>query len=100
MNQQLQNLKNQIQTIDYICSGSVRSEFRQCGKPKCACMKSEKDRHGPYFIWTRKVNGKTVTKTLTKKQAEICRKYIVNMRKLIQAVKSWKALSVEEVLKG
>ena len=99
MNQQLQTIQHHIKSIDFICSGTIRSEYRQCGKPKCSCMKSEKDRHGPYYIWTRKADGKTITKTLTMKQAELCKKYIGNMRKLVEVVKQWKAVSVKEVLK-
>jgi len=38
--------------------------------------------HGPYYQWTAKVEGRTVTKRLTDKEASIYKKWIDNDRKL------------------
>jgi hypothetical protein len=32
----------------------------KCGHPGCACHRDPSRRHGPYFEWTYKANGKTV----------------------------------------
>ena len=39
-----------------------------CGKPNCACHGDPPRLHGPYAYWTRKVDGKTVTRILTEEQ--------------------------------
>ena len=38
--------------------------------------------HGPYYEWTRKVKGKTVSVRVTKEQARLLREWIANARRL------------------
>lgn len=92
-------LKGKIARLDYICSGSVMLLYRKCGKPTCGCKDSKKAEHGPYHIWTRKVMGKTVTRTLSEEQAKRCRQYIDNLKNLeviLEAIKSLSAQIVEQ----
>lgn len=65
-----------------LLTGSVIKNFMKCGKENCACQTDSKALHGPYIYWTRKVNGKTVGKKVSEKQAKLIRKYIENSRKL------------------
>lgn len=37
----------------------------KCGQPGCACHADPAKRHGPYWEWTYKLNGKTVHVQLT-----------------------------------
>ena len=90
-------LKKKIDTIGFICTGSVMSVYHTCGNSKCACAHDESARHGPYNRWTRKVKGKTVTRTLTDKQTEICRECINNYRNLERIIKEMKELSVQYI---
>ena len=39
--------------------GSLRSRFRKCGKPTCHCAREGDPGHGPQWVLTRPVNGKT-----------------------------------------
>ena len=48
-------------------------------------------------MWTRKVQGKTVTKYLSDKQAELCKKYIQNANKFEAIVEKMRNLSVEMI---
>jgi len=65
-----------------LLTGSVIERSMKCGKKSCDCQTDEKALHGPYIYWTRKVNGKTVGKMVSEKQAESIRKYIENTRNL------------------
>jgi Family of unknown function (DUF6788) len=38
--------------------------------------------HGPYYQWTAKLNGKTVTRRLTDREAELYKAWIANDRQL------------------
>ena len=60
-------------------------------------MKNREYWHGPYYIWTRKENGKTVTKTLTQKQAKYVKKAFFNMKKINQYLEKWKAASLKNL---
>jgi hypothetical protein len=44
--------------------GSISVNYRRCGKPNCACAKPEHPGHGPQYLLTTKVNGKTLAKNL------------------------------------
>ena len=90
-------LKKQIQEMGVICTGSVISVRKKCGNPICRCHKDENALHGPYNIWTRKVKAKTVTRTLSDKQAQFCRECIQNLRKLEIILEEMKELSVQYV---
>ncbi len=87
-------LAKQLSQIGYICKGSVLSVYVKCGKPYCRCKTDENAKHGPYTVWTRKVKGKTVTKYLSKKQANLCREYIQNSKKLESIIEEMRNLSV------
>ena len=53
----------------------------QCGKPNCRCV-TEGILHGPYYQWTRKVNGKAVNINLDTASAQQVKEWIQNNRKL------------------
>lgn|ERR1035438_6284432 len=56
--------------------GSLSPRYVKCGKPNCACRRDPKARHGPYYSWTRVVNGKTQSRFLSAAQAPIMRAQI------------------------
>jgi len=97
METKIQKLKEHIKSIDWILVGTILKQYKQCGNPNCKCMKDKKHRHGPYYVWTRKENGKTITKTLSPEQAKECKKAFLNMKKLNQYIKSWKEKSLKHI---
>jgi len=51
----------EISRIGDMRKGSITETYRCCGKPTCACQANDHGGHGPYFAFTKKVNGKTRT---------------------------------------
>ena len=49
--------------------------------------------YGPYFIWTRKVNGTTVTRALTVEQAKVIRDAIRRNKELEKRLAKLRVLS-------
>ena len=90
-------LKSRIDKLGFISTGSVMKIYKTCGNPGCRCHKDKSKRHGPYNVWTRKVDAKTVTRTLNNEQAKIVRKCINNMRKLEKILDQMKDLSVQYI---
>jgi len=41
--------------------GSITECYRRCGKSNCACAQPDHPGHGPFYAFTRKVDGKTKT---------------------------------------
>jgi type II secretory pathway component PulJ len=57
--------RQELLQLDYFLKGTVLKRMMKCGRPQCACHRDPAKRHGPYFEWTYKVNGKTVNVKLS-----------------------------------
>ncbi len=75
-----QALADQLTEIGFITAGSLTSRHTRCANPNCRCHHGQP--HGPYWQWTAKVNGKTITKRLTPEQAQHYQRWIDNDRRL------------------
>jgi len=92
---QHQRLADQIAAIGFISSGSVVRRHTRCGKPGCRCGADPPKLHGPYWQWTRKVAGKTVTRRLSEREAELYTEWIANGRRLADIVAQMEKISAE-----
>jgi hypothetical protein len=62
--------------------GTLTVRSYACGKPNCRCHGDPPRLHGPYAEWTRKINGKTVTRRLTQAELADWQPLFDNARKL------------------
>lgn len=81
------DLSQNLARIGFVWPGTVQRQMLTCGKPRCACHKDPKARHGPYYYWTSKRKGKTVSKKLTREEAEILESWISNRRMVDDTLK-------------
>lgn len=84
----------EIATIGFCLPGSVVEQWSRCGNPRCSCHRDPSRRHGPYRLWTRKVAGKTVTKTLSEDQLERYGPWFDNQRRLRELLAELEQLSI------
>lgn len=82
----------QIAQLGDMRRGSINEVFRSCGKPTCACSGDEHPGHGPYFAFTKKVEGKTKTLQLRAGPR------LVKLEREVEAYKRFRALT-EELLR-
>ena len=75
-------LTHKLADTGYITSGSVALRSNRCGKDNCACHADPPRLHGPYWQWTAKVDGKTVNRRLSDREAELYREWIANDRQV------------------
>jgi len=74
--------------MGFALPGSVQSRFFECTRRNnCRCHDDPANRHGPYHYWTRKVQGKTVSISLTDEQLAVVREWIESGRRLDRVVK-------------
>ncbi len=64
-------LARQLADVGLIAAGSITRRYTRCGSPGCRCHADPPQPHGPYWQWTAKVNGKTVTRRLTPTEAAL-----------------------------
>lgn len=91
--QRFEELKRELQHLEYFCKGTVLRRMMKCGKAQCACQKDPAKRHGPYFEWTYKANGKTVNVKLTPETAPLYQAAARQYRKLKTALQRLERLS-------
>src|SRR5207247_9925731 len=58
-------VKLQFAQLGDLRSGSITEPGGRCRNANCHCHQAGDPGHGPYYRLTRKVNGKTVTETLS-----------------------------------
>jgi hypothetical protein len=63
--QRFRERKQELLKLEYFCKGTVLARTMKCGQRGCACHTDPAKRHGPYWEWTYKANGKTVNVRLT-----------------------------------
>jgi len=83
-----------LSRIGYFRRGTLLKRFMPCGKPGCACQATPPRLHGPYYQWTRKVDGKTVTVRLSAEQAQLLEGWIAAGRELDRIVAEMERLSL------
>jgi hypothetical protein len=84
----------EIAKIDFVLPGSLTERYLTCIHPGCHCHGDPPSLHGPYWYWTRKVTGKTVTKMLRPEQVEDYRQWFDNEKRLRALVHELESLSL------
>ena len=95
-------LAAQIAEIGLVAVGSVTRRFTRCTSAGCRCNADPPTPHGPYWQWTAKVNGKTVTRRLTEREAKLYQEWIANdrrIRALLDQMRTVAAKAAELLLK-
>src|ERR1035437_533338 len=91
-----------IAGIGIVAAGSVTRRFPRCTSAGCRCNADPPTPHGPYWQGTAKVNGKTVTKRLTDREAQLYQEWIGNdrrIRALLDQMRTVDAKAAELLLK-
>lgn len=74
--------------------GNVVTRSMPCGKTRCRCKADPPQLHGPYHQWTRKIDGKTVTRWLSAEQSVRYETWFTNARRLRQLLTELEGLSL------
>ncbi|GAC1611733.1 MAG: hypothetical protein NVS3B26_27540 [Mycobacteriales bacterium] len=77
--------------------GSLVERRTRCGNAGCRCHGDPPQLHGPYLTWTRKVDNKTVTRTLDTTQADALRPLLDNAGRLRELISELEALALQQV---
>lgn len=60
--------------------GTLLERHIRCNKSGCRCMADPPELHGPYYQWTRKIDGRTRTTLLTAEQLDRYRPWFDNAK--------------------
>ena len=77
--------------------GSLVERLTRCGSARCRCHDDPAYRHGPYQSWTRKVGDRTITRTMSRDQADRYKAMFDNARRLRELVNELESLTAQHV---
>ena len=93
LREETRSIRKQLGSLDYLASGSLVTRMKSCGKPNCRCANDPTARHGPYYEWGRMRDGKLVHTSVTREQANLLERAIVNQRRAKALLAEWKHLT-------
>ena len=81
-----------LTAIGPICQGTVikRNDVRQRG--------GKTKTYGPYYLWTRKLEGKTLSIAISEQQYDLLKQAIANQNKLDKILAKMRSLTQEIIL--
>ena len=88
-------LAAKVADVGFISSGSVTERSTRCGTATCRCHADPPQLHGPYWQWTAKVDGKTVTRRLNATEAALYQEWIANDRHLRHLIDQMRTVSAK-----
>jgi uncharacterized protein DUF6788 len=84
----------ELASLGLALPGTLINRHVRCGKPGCRCHADPPVLHGPYWQWTRKVAGKTITRLVPDEQVADYRQWIDNDRRLRDLVAELETLTL------
>ena len=84
----------ELASLGLALPGTLIERHVRCGKPRCRCHADPPVLHGPYWQWTRKVAGKTITRLVPDDQLDDYRQWLDNHRRLRALVAELEALTL------
>jgi len=98
LKEEFDRIKGEVCSISYLKKGSLTKCYQTCGNKSCRCHKDKKYRHGPYWWWSTKENGKTKSILVPEGMLSEVRSYIDNYKLLKSRIKILEEIS-EKIIK-
>jgi hypothetical protein len=76
----------QLAGLGLALPGTLIQRSTRCGWAGCRCHADPPELHGPYWQWTRKAGGKTVTRLVPDDQVDDWRQWLDNHQRLRELV--------------
>jgi Family of unknown function (DUF6788) len=91
---EVDRITREIAGLEFVLPGTVLHRQARCGKPSCRCHADPPQPHPPFWSWTRKVDGKTITRRLSEAQRRDYQPWFDNARRLRQLTAELEDLSL------
>ncbi len=91
------HIQTQIARFDFVCSGTLLTRTKVCGKPSCRCATDPEARHGPYYEWSRREEGRLVHSIVSSSEARVLGRAIRNYRAILRLLRNWQDQSVKAI---
>ena len=91
-------LRQAIDALDYLASGTLLTRTKVCGRANCRCAIDPAARHGPYYEWTRRSEGRLAHYVVSPEQAQLIKIAIDHHREAQRLLAAWERETAAEIL--
>jgi len=98
LRRQTREIRQAIDAMTLVGSGTLSTRTKVCGKPTCRCATDPEARHGPYYEWTRRVEGRYRHSVVSPRQAELLERAIANYKEIQRLLRLWEAETAAAIL--
>lgn len=91
--ERVRRLAAQLAETSFFVKGTVIRHYARCGNPACRCQRDATQRHGPYYRWSTKVAGKTVSRHLTDEEGRLYSEWIAERRRVREILRQIERVS-------
>jgi hypothetical protein len=95
----IRRLRQAIVAIDLVCAGTVLKRWKLCGRPNCRCAADPTARHGPYYEWSHRQDGRLRHSLLTPQQAQQMARAIKNQRQILALLARWSLETAQAIMR-
>lgn len=99
LRKKFEEYREELGRIGFILPGSITKRYVRCGTSGCKCHNDPESLHGPYYEWTRKVQGKTVTVRLKENEALLLMEWVENKKRFKKTVSKMENVTLEAMKK-
>ena len=91
-------LRRAINAMDFIVTGTLLRRTKVCGRANCRCASDPSARHGPYYEWNRRQDGRLVHRVIPGELARRVQHALENDRQIRALLAQWEQETVKELL--
>ena len=84
----------ELAALGFALPGTLADRMTRCGRANCRCHADPPVLHGPYWQWTRKTGGKTVTRLVADDQLADYQPWFDNHRRFRELIAELEELSL------
>jgi hypothetical protein len=85
----IRQIRQVIAAMDLVCAGTLLKRWKLCGRPNCRCAQDPAARHGPYYEWSRRQDGRFLHSLLSPQQAKNVARAIKNHQHILALLARW-----------
>jgi hypothetical protein len=85
----IRQIRQAITAMDLVCAGTLLKRWKFCGRPNCRCAQDPAARHGPYYEWSRRQDGRLRHSLLSPQQADKLARAISNHQRILALLTRW-----------
>jgi hypothetical protein len=94
----VRQIRQAMAAMTLVCAGTLLKRWKLCGRPNCRCAQDPAARHGPYYEWSRRQDGRLRHSLLSAQQAELLAQGIRNHHQILALLARW-SLETAHILK-